>query len=72
MTFADTRVAWTSEEVEEIEEYFETNINSGMTPGRQECLKAIEKSKKKNGTIHLRQWETIKKKVWNIIQKTKL
>lgn len=70
--FADTRVAWTQAEIKEIEEYFELNINAGVTPGRQECMRAIELSRKNNGSIQRRQWETIKKKVWNLIKKSQL
>lgn len=68
----NTRVAWTQAEMEEIEEYFQLNINSGVTPGRRECMKAIELSRSNNGSIQRRQWETIKKKVWNLIKKNKL
>lgn len=67
-----TRVAWNAVEIREIEKYFEVNINAAITPGRKECMKAIEMSQKNNGLIYKRNWETIKKKVWNLIQKTKL
>ena len=35
--------------MKEIEEFFELNINAGVTPGQQECMKAIELSRKNNG-----------------------
>lgn len=55
--------------MKEIEDYFEMNINVGVTPGRKECMKAIEHSRKNNGSIQRRQWETLRKKVWNMIKK---
>ena len=38
-------------------------------PGMLACNKAIAISKKKNGTIFKRNWETLKKKVNNMILK---
>jgi len=40
-----------------------------MTPGQKQIKRAISDSKANKGIIHKRHWETIKKKVWNLIQK---
>ena len=68
---ASTRVKWTSEELKEVNVYFKDHLSSKTPPGRRECLKAIEKSKKAKGVLHRREWETIKKKVWNLYQDKK-
>lgn len=60
------RKAWTKEEEEEMKKYFKTYYD-GTTkktcPSRAECQRAIELSKNNGGYIHLRSWETIKKKL---------
>ncbi|KAK6191611.1 hypothetical protein SNE40_003255 [Patella caerulea] len=66
-----TRVSWTTDEIQEIMKYFKKDIEAVKTPGKKECKAAMEKSKRNKGTIHRRNWETLKKKVWNIIQKKK-
>lgn len=64
------RKAWTKEEEEEMKKYFKTYYD-GTTkktcPNRAECQRAIELSKNNGGYIHLRSWETIKKKVNNFL-----
>lgn len=64
------RKAWTKEEEEEMKKYFKTYYD-GTTkktcPSRAECQRAIELSKNNGGYIHLRSWETIKKKVNNFL-----
>ncbi|XP_033756158.1 uncharacterized protein LOC117338903 [Pecten maximus] len=65
------RVKWTCEEIEEVEKLFQDNLKNGKCPGFKEVKKCIAISKTQNGLIHNRQWETIKKKVWNLIQKKK-
>ena len=62
---------WTAEEIEEVMSYFKECIEAHTTPGRKECNMAKEKSKQNGGSIQFRPWETLKKKVWNIIQKQK-
>ena len=63
------RVKWTSSEETEIRRFFKRNLETGVTPGKSECERAIDKSKANNGLIHRRNWETLKKKVWNMISK---
>lgn len=63
-----TRVKWTDQEKEEIEKLFKDNIKSGVTPGLDQCTQAIQAIK----YLKNRSWETVKKKVWNIIQKKKM
>jgi len=58
-------------ETGELKTLFKENLETLTTPGMKECLKAIQLSKKNNGQLCLRPWETIKKKVWNEIQKLK-
>ena len=64
-----TRVKWTRKEELEIKDYFKDNFVTKSTPGRRECENAIEISREKNGLLHRRNWETLKKKVWNMLQK---
>ncbi|XP_053408293.1 uncharacterized protein LOC128559783 [Mercenaria mercenaria] len=68
---SNTRVQWTKEELTEVNRYFEETIAAEKTPGMKECKMAQEKSKTDGGMLHKRNWETLKKKVWNIIQKKK-
>lgn len=67
----NTRVQWTKEELQEVNHYFEENIAAEKTPGMKECRRAQENSKTNGGVLHKRNWETLKKKVWNLIQKKK-
>lgn len=68
---ASTRVKWTESELQEIQQYLHENLKAQITPGRKEVERALEKSKKNHGDIHKRHWETVKKKVWNLIKKNK-
>ena len=68
-TAAINRTSWTNEEVEELKQYFKEHISTRSTPGMKDCQRAIQMSRKHNGVLHKRPWETIKKKVWNMIKK---
>lgn len=70
-TSSSTRIKWTEAELEEVKEYFRECLNTNTTPGRITCNMAIEKSRANGGSIQYRPWETLKKKVWNLIQKQK-
>lgn len=70
-TSSSTRIKWTEAELEEVKKYFRENLNTHTTPGRITCNMAIEKSRANGGSIQYRPWETLKKKVWNLIQKQK-
>lgn len=63
------RVKWSSKEEEEIRLYFKDNFETKTTPGKRECEMAIQRSQTNNGVLHRRNWETLKKKVWNMIKK---
>ena len=63
------RVKWTQKENQEIKKYFHDNLETHVIPGKRECEAAMEKSKESGGVIHKRYWETIKKKVWNMLQR---
>lgn len=63
-----TRVKWTDQEKEEIEKLFKDNIKSGVILGLDQRTRAIQAIK----YLKNRSWETVKKKVWNIIQKKKM
>lgn len=68
-----TRVAWTDVEMKEVKDFFEDEIDlKKKCPGKKECLHAVAKSKAKGGELYKRHWETIKKKVSNLRNKTKL
>lgn len=57
------RVKWTEEEEREIKiffkQYFGTDCKK-KCPSMKDCLHAINESKKSNGKICLRNWETLK------------
>lgn len=59
------RVKWTEEEEREIKiffkQYFGTDCKK-KCPSMKDCLHAIKESKKSDGKICLRNWETLKKK----------
>ena len=63
------RVKWNTKEEEEIKLYFKDNFETRPTPGKLECELALYKSKSNKGVLHSRNWETLKKKVWNMIKK---
>ena len=65
------RQRWSPAEMDELNRYFKENIETLTTPGMKACVKAIQLSKNKNGQICRRSWESIKKKIWNMIQKKK-
>ncbi|XP_033725026.1 uncharacterized protein LOC117315012 [Pecten maximus] len=63
-------VSWTKFEEEEIHRYFVQYFNGETKrkcPNQQQCLQAILFSRKEGGRIHLRHWETLKKKVANML-----
>ena len=69
-----TRVTWTTQEINEIEEYFKDYLDLKMSkscPGQKECLRAIALSKSSGGILARRHWETVKKKVSNMVKKRK-
>lgn len=55
----------------EVRSLFKENISTYQCPARRGCLKAIEASKKAGGLLSRRNWVTVKKKVWNLIQTEK-
>ncbi|XP_078310283.1 uncharacterized protein LOC111116385 isoform X1 [Crassostrea virginica] len=66
------RVRWSKEEEGEIKEYFSSYFDGSIPkkcPSREHCLLAISKSKASGGNICRRQWETLKKKVSNMLIK---
>ena len=71
LTFVGNRKRWSEIEMDELKTLFKENLDTLTTPGMKACLKAIQSSKKSNGQLCKRTWETIKKKIWNEIQKLK-
>ena len=65
------RKKWTGDEVKELEELFSDNFATRVCPGQKMVEKAIRTSKANGGCIHNRNWETIKKNVWNMTKKMK-
>jgi len=55
----------------EINVLFCEELEAGITPRMKKIEMAKAKSKRNKGSLHLRNWETIKKKIWNTIQKNK-
>ncbi|XP_062610759.1 uncharacterized protein LOC134272385 isoform X2 [Saccostrea cucullata] len=69
------RVRWSPAEEEEIKKYFSRYFEGHFQkkcPSREHCLDAIKKSKENGGTICNRKWETLKKKVSNMLVKIKV
>ena len=64
-----TRVKWTEEEIKELNEYFSFFLKAKTVPNKEDCLKAIRKSKAKEGMLHRRYWHTIVKKISNMNHK---
>ncbi|CAH1778519.1 unnamed protein product, partial [Owenia fusiformis] len=60
------RQKWTDFETTELEHLFRNFIKGKICPSKKDIEKRIRKSKKRNGYIWKRQWEKIKKKVWNM------
>nr|XP_022330999.1 uncharacterized protein LOC111129143 isoform X1 [Crassostrea virginica] len=66
------RVRWTKKEEEEIKEYFSLYFNGKIKkkcPSREHCNIAIQQSKENSGEICRRKWDTLKKKVSNMLIK---
>ncbi|XP_065943060.1 uncharacterized protein [Magallana gigas] len=66
------RVRWSPAEEEEIKKYFSRYFEGHFQkkcPSREHCLNALKKSKENGGTIFKRKWETLKKKVSNMLVK---
>ncbi|XP_061186822.1 uncharacterized protein LOC133194941 [Saccostrea echinata] len=63
---------WMEAKLKEVHEYFRECLNTNTTPGRKDCNMAIEKNRANEGAIQYRPWESLKKKVWSIIQKQKI
>ncbi|XP_065928942.1 pneumococcal serine-rich repeat protein isoform X3 [Magallana gigas] len=66
------RVRWSPAEEEEIKKYFSRYFEGHFQkkcPSREHCLDALKKSKENGGTIFKRKWETLKKKVSNMLVK---
>ena len=66
-----TRVRWTTDEKMEIQKLFHVNFTKKKCPNQRECEVAITQSKLAGGHIHVRYWETLKKKVLYMIQNQK-
>ncbi|XP_055959525.1 uncharacterized protein LOC126808789 [Patella vulgata] len=64
-TNVSTRVRWSKEEETEIRHFFKEYFATKATPGREACENIIKQSK----FLKRRSWETLKKKVWNMIKK---
>uniref|UniRef100_K1QD47 Uncharacterized protein n=1 Tax=Magallana gigas TaxID=29159 RepID=K1QD47_MAGGI len=72
--FANTaeRVRWSRDEEDEIKKYFSRYFDGHLQkkcPSREHCLDALKKSKENGGAIFKRKWETLKKKVSNMLVK---
>lgn len=63
------RHRWQNEEQEEIKAIFKEFFKTKECPGKKDCLKAIDISRNRDGNIYVHQWEVLKKKVNNMIQK---
>ena len=66
-----TRVPWTTAEEAEMKNLFKSFFTRKKCPKQTDCEAAKAISRTKGGVIHLRFWETLKKKVNNMIQKQK-
>ena len=65
------RVRWSAEEINEVKKFFKENLRTKTCPSKQDCLKAIAKSKKNGGKIGNRYWHTIVKKISNMNKSSK-
>lgn len=65
------RQAWSVKEEDEIKVLFSANFKGKKYPGLKDCTAAMASSKRKNGLIHRRNWETTKKKVIRMIKNLK-
>ena len=67
-----TRKKWTRSEKDELKQYFEEYFSGRKKktcPSGAECKQAIEQSRENGGCLHLRSWDTIKKKVNHLLRK---
>ena len=62
ISFIVTRIQWTEGEENELREYLHEFIGK-KCPGMKACKYAIEQSRRNNGQLHRRKWDTIKKKI---------
>ena len=63
------RQKWTEEEEKELRQLLNVNIATKKCPKKHEIEKAVRKSIKNGGLIHLRKTDNIKKKMSNMIIK---
>ncbi|XP_060084182.1 uncharacterized protein LOC132563439 [Ylistrum balloti] len=66
------RVKWTEVEENEIKKYFSSYFDGTIKktcPSQQHCLLAVKKSAENQGELHRRKWDTLKKKVSNMLLK---
>lgn len=71
-SFTDRRIKWSKDDEQELLQLFPSYFSEETTktcPSRNECMQAIAASLKHNGTVHTRKWETIKKKINNMMLK---
>ena len=62
-TKTSLRVQWEKEEVKEFEFHFSNQLKAKTVPNKNDCLKAIKKSKTNGGGDHRRYWHPFVKKV---------
>lgn len=65
----NTKRKWTDEEEREIREVFERNFRKKTRPSAKACEKAIAKSRAENGALAHRSKDTLKKKIFRMIDK---
>lgn len=63
------KIYWSKEEEDEIYQLFKSFFDSKTRPKPCHCVKAIKKSKKNSGLIWKRKKDTLKKKVFRMIDK---
>ena len=63
----NTKVKWTVKEEDEIKKIFAKFFSDKMRPTPGQCRRAINISKSKNGLIHKRKPDVVKKKVFRMI-----
>ncbi|ESO84729.1 hypothetical protein LOTGIDRAFT_168393 [Lottia gigantea] len=65
------RVCWTQQEEKEIRKRFKIYFDEGTKtcPSKYDCKEALRKSKEEGGMIVRRSWETLKKKVNNMLKR---
>jgi len=65
----EQRIRWTMEEEDEIKILFVKFFETKTKPKPAFCLKAIKRSRDRNGHIHKRKKDVLKKKVFRMIEK---